>query len=415
MLVKYKLLFILLFGFGILYSQEIENDPDYIKTVILKPNTVNYYAPIMKLGQLFTFSFDDLNADERDYYYKIEHCDIDWNPSNLMESEFLNGYAEERIRDYENSFNTLQYYTHYSVTFPNDDTQIKISGNYLISLLNEDEEVVLTRRFVIYKPEVTVAVAISKSRDLKYYDTKQAVEFTINHSNFTINNANDEIFPVILQNNNWQTAISGLKPQFYRGTQLLYKYNKETSFWAGNEFLYFDSKSIRNPTLNIGRVELGRELYHSYLYTNNERIDQPYTLFEDVNGNFIVRILNNDNSSTDADYSWVHFSLESLEKLGKKEIYVSGNFNNWQLNESNKLTYNLDTKLYETKILLKQGFYNYQYVTKTVDGKISNKDIDGSFYQTENDYTVIVYYKKFGSRYTEVIGVGYGNSTKLIN
>lgn len=413
--IKFNLLFVILFSFSLLSAQEIENDPDYIKTVVLKPSNVNSYAPIMKLGQRFTFSFDDLNADERDYYYKIEHCDLDWKSSNLMESEFIDGYAEDRIQDFENSFNTLQYYTHYTVTFPNDDTRIKITGNYLISLIDEDDQVVLTRRFIIYQPKVTVGVAISKSRDLKYYNTKQAVEFSINHPNLNINNANDEIFPVILQNNNWQTAISGLKPQFYRGTQLLYKYNKETSYWAGNEFLYFDSKSIRNTTLNIGKVELGRELYHSYLYTNEERIDQPYTLFEDINGNFIVRTLNGVNTDLDADYSWVHFSLECLENLKGKEIYVNGNFNNWQLNEANKLTYNLDTKLYETQILLKQGFYNYQYVTQTEDGQISNKDIDGSFYQTENDYTVIVYYKKFGSRYTQVIGVGNGNSSKLIN
>lgn len=415
MLLKFKLLFILLFGVYSASAQEIENDPDYIKTVILKPNTINSYAPIIKLGQQFTFSFDDLNADERDYYYKIEHCDMNWESSNLMESEFIDGYAEERIQDYENSFNTLQYYTHYTVTFPNSDTRIKISGNYIISIINEDDEVVFTRKFTIYQPKVTVGVAVAKSRDLKFYDTKQAVEFSINHPNLLINNADEEIFPVLLQNNNWQTVISGLKPQFYRGTQLLYKYNKETSFWAGNEFLYFDSKSIRNTTLNIGKVELGRDIYNSYLYTNDERIDKPYTLLEDINGNFIVRTLNGENPNLDADYTWVHFSLESLENLNNKEIYVSGTFNNWQLNETNKLTYNLETKLYEAAILLKQGFYNYQYVTKTEDGKISNKDIDGSFYQTENDYTVIVYYKKFGRRYTEVIGVGNGNSRKLIN
>lgn len=412
---KLNLFFVLLFSIGIITAQEVKNDPDYIKTVILKPNAINTYAPILKLGQRFTLSFDDLNADERDYYYKIEHCDTDWNSSNLMESEFIDGYAEERIQNYENSFNTLLYYTHYTVTFPNENTRIKISGNYIISILNEDNEVVLTRRFVVYQSKVTVGVSIAKSRNLKYYDTKQAVEFTINHPNLTINNANEEIIPVILQNNNWQTAISGLKPQFYRGTQLLYKYNKETSFWAGNEFLFFDSKSIRNSTLNIAKVEQGREIYHSYLFTNEERIDKPYTRFEDINGNFIIRTLNGENAATDADYTWVHFSLECLENLDGKDVFVSGNFNNWQLNESNKLTYNLNTKLYETSILLKQGFYNYQYVTRNLEGRISNKDIDGSYYQTENDYTVIVYYKKFGSRFTQVIGVGNGNSSKLIN
>ena len=179
--------------------------------------------------------------------------------------------------------------------------------------------------------------------------------------------------------------------------------------------MYFDSKSIRNTTLNIVRSELEGDLYHSYLYTNDERIDDPYTLFPDVNGNFIIRNLDSNESDLDADYSWVHFSLKSRENLAGKDVYVNGNYNNWQLNAANKLDFNEGSGLYEKTILLKQGFYNFQYVTKNGEGEISNSDIDGSFYQTENDYTVILYYKKYGSRYTSVIGVGFGNSKKINN
>lgn len=411
----FKFLLIILLTYQTSNSQTNISDPIYIKTVILKPASTNSYNSFIRLGEKITLSFDDLNADEYDYSYKIEHCDMNWELSNLMESEFIDGYAEERIRDYENSFNTLQPYTHYKVVLPNENTRLKISGNYIISILDENSDVVFKRKFVVYRPQVRVGVAIFKSRDISYLNTKQAVEFTINHPNLLINNPSEEIFPVIIQNGNWQTAIKGLKPQFYRGTQLLYKYNKETSFWGGNEFLYFDSKSIRNSTLNIAKVELGRELYHSYLYTNEERIDQPYTLFEDINGNFIVRTLNGINQDLDADYSWIHFSLESMENLDGKDIYVQGKFNNWKLDESNKLKYNTQSGSYEANILLKQGFYNYQYVTKNNEGTVSNYDIDGSHFQTENDYTVLVYYKKFGSRYTEVIGIGSGNSQKINN
>jgi hypothetical protein len=151
------------------------------------------------------------------------------------------------------------------------------------------------------------------------------------------------------------------------------------------------------------------------LYTNEERIDHPYTYFKDINGNFIIRNLTSENPTTEADYSWVHFSLSCLENLEGKAVYVSGNFNNWQLNDRNVMKYNTTTGLYEAKILLKQGFYNYQFVTKNREGKISNYDIDGSFYETENDYTVLIYYKGFGSRYTQVIGVGFGNSEKMNN
>jgi hypothetical protein len=405
--------FLILLNTGVVHSQS--SDPDYIKTIILKPALTNTYAPIVKLGQRLMLSFDDLNGDEHRYSYKIQHCSYDWSPSNILESEFIDGYAEDRIRNYENSFNTLQPYTNYQLSLPNESTSIKISGNYIITILNEYDEPVFDRRFIVYEPKVDVGVAIYRSRDISTIQEKQSVEFIVNYPNLRINNPSKEILPVVVQNNNWQTAIEGLKPQFYRGNQLLYKYNKETSFWGGNEFLYFDSKSIRSSTLNIANVALGNELYHTYLYTNEERIGLPYTLNPDINGNFIIRTLKGDNQHTDADYSWVHFSLKCLENLDNKDVYVSGNFNNWQLNDSNRLSYNFDTGLYEGLILLKQGFYNYQFVTKNSVGYVSNYDIDGSHFQTDNDYTVLIYYKKFGNRYDRVIGVGYGNSEKINN
>lgn len=413
----YKLILncLILLFFQVNSAQIIFKDASNIKTIILKPSNLNSFVPIIKLGETLTLSFDDLNADEHTYSYKIEHCDYNWKISTISEYEFIDGYAQDRIRNYENSFNTLQPYTNYVLAIPNESTSIKISGNYILSVLNDDEEIVLKRPFIVYEPSVTVGVSIHRSRDISKIDTQQAVEFIINNPTFRFNNPSEEILPVVIQNNNWQTAITGLKPQFFRGTQLLYKYNKETSFWGGNEFLYLDSKSIRNSTLNIAKVELGKDIYHTYLYTNEERIDQPYTLFPDVNGNFVIRTLEGQNPNTDADYSWVYFSLSCLENLDGKDVYVHGNFNNWQLNDSNKMNYNATTGLYEVKLLLKQGFYNYQYTTKAKNGVISSHDIDGSFYQTENDYTVIIYYNKFGSRYTQVIGVGFGNSEKMNN
>ncbi len=396
------------------YSQKLVFEPTYIKTIILKPSSTNNYAPILKLNDTFELSFDDLQADEKDYYYKIEHCDFDWNTSNLSASEFIEGFNEDRIRDFQNSFNTLQPYTHYQVRFPNENTRIKISGNYLISVLNEDDEIIFQRKLVVYQPKVTVGVSIHKSRNIASIETKQSVEFVINHPNLVINNASEEIKPVILQNDNWQFTTTNLKPQFYRGTQLLYKYDKETSFWAGNEFLYFDSKSIRNSSLHIAKSELGKQLYHTFLYPNEPRTYDPYTLYPDINGNFIIRTLDGENSNTDADYSWVHFTLK-MPKLLNESVYVNGSLNNWKLNATNKLSYNKILGQYEASILLKQGFYNYNFVTLNNNNQISNYEISGSHFQTENNYTVLVYYKKFGARYTQIVGVGYGNSEKLTN
>ncbi len=414
---KYLSYLALLFFTTSIFSQENEDvlEPDFIKTIVLKPTKVNSYAPIIALGSSFIFSFDDLDAEQVDYYYKIEHYTYDWKLSDLSSREFINGYEEDRIRNNKNSFNTLQFFTHYSVIFPNKNTQITKSGNYKISVMDDDDEVLFTRRFVLYESTVDVGVSVHRSRDISSISEKQSVQFIINHPNLLINNPKEEIKTVLLQNNDWNTAIDNLQPQFYRGSQMLYKYTDKMNFWAGNEFHYFDSKSVRNSTVTIARVDSGAELYHTLLYTNVERIDGPYTNYPDLNGNFIVRNVNSDNDALDSDYTWVFFTLESFEDIGDKKIYVNGSFNNWRNDESNELIYNLETRLYEVQILLKQGFYNYQYVTVDENGNNSNHDIDGSFYQTENDYSVLVYYKKFGSRYDSVIGFGQGNSEKIQN
>ncbi len=389
-------------------------DSANIKTVNFRPIAVNSYAPIIRLGERLSLSFDDLLADERDYYYKIVHCDENWEQTDILESEYIDGYAEDRIRNYSNSFNTLIDYTNYKLTIPNEYTRIKISGNYLISIINDDDEVMFKRRFVVYSTKVTVGVSVHKDRNVSKINSHQVVKFSINKPNFRINDPKREIYPVILQNNNWQTAILGLKPQFIRGNQYLYSYNDETRYSGGNEFLYLDTKAIRELSINIANIEKLDDIYNTYLYTDIPRVNQPYTLFEDINGNFVIRTLYGDDPNVEADYSWVHFKLRIINN-SQKEIYLSGNFNNWQLNDENKLVYNEKIDLHEGKLLLKQGFYNYQYVTKNIDGKISNYDISGSHYQTENDYTVLIYYKPFGARYTEVIGAGFGNSRVLMN
>ncbi len=416
-LFKKIVLFSFLFSVNILFSQE-ENDvvePDYIKTIILKPTSANNYAPIIPLHKSFAVSFDDLSDYQSDYYYKIEHYTFDWDLSEMSDREYINGYNEDRIRSFENSFNTLQFFTHYSVTFPNSNTKIIKSGNYKISIMNDEDEIIFTRRFVLYESMVDVGLTVHRSRDLSEINKKQTVQFIINHPTLRINNPKEEIKTVLLQNNNWDTAITNLVPQFYRGSQLLYKYTDKMNFWAGNEFHFFDSKSVRNSTLTIARVDSGPKLYHTLLYTNQERVNRPYTYYPDINGNFVIRNLNSTNSNLEADYTWVFFTLETSEKIENKKIYINANFNNWRVDQANEMIYNSKNGLYEGKILLKQGFYNYQYITVDENENISNHDIDGSFYQTENDYSVLVYYHKFGSRYDSVIGFGQGNSEKIQN
>ncbi|HFS68164.1 MAG TPA: DUF5103 domain-containing protein, partial [Flavobacteriia bacterium] len=358
--------------------------------------------------------FDDTEGDQKDYHYTIIHCTYDWKNSNLNPTDYSNGFAEDRIRNFDNSFNTFLDYTHYELTLPNTQVQLKITGNYLISIYDEYDDLIFTRKFIVYEPKVDVGVSVHKAKKVSNINTKQNVEFTINHPNFRFDNPSQEVKTTLYRNIDWNSKISNVKPQFIRNGQLLYKYDTETTFWAGNEFLFFDTKEYRIATNNIRRSELKNGIFHTRLYVDETRARKPYTYYPDINGNFVIRSLNTENPNFEAEYTQVHFFLD-YSNPDKKEVYVYGAFNNWQLNEENLMHYNEATKLYETSFLFKQGFYNYYYVTLDEDESINIVDVNGSFYQTENDYQVLVYYHKFGAKYDEVIGLGIGNSVNLQN
>ena len=404
-------LFLLLFSSPI-EAQDLEKNkaPQLIKSIQLRPLKVNTFAPLIRLGESISLSFDDLEGDEKNYTYTIVHCDIDWQQSRISSTEYLNGLATDNIRNYKNAFNTYQAYTHYELLISGD--KLELSGNYIIQIKDDLDELIFTRRFMVYEPKVTVGVSAHKSRVIEKFNTHQNLQFTVNTGSFKINNPSDEIKINLYQNNDWNTLIKDIKPQFYSGTQLLYKYTDKSLFEGGNEFLFFDTKNIRTATNNVYKARL-EEVYHSYLYLDEVRKTKPYTYYPDINGNFVVRMINDGTAITEADYSWVHFSLK-YPFNEETEMYVYGSFNDWQLTNANKMTYNKGQDIYEAKILFKQGFYNYKYVTKT-STDLELNTISGSFYQTENKYTILVYFSEFGSRYDRLIGIGEANSKILQN
>ncbi len=398
---KIYLFLFFLITFNVSHSQNI-------KTIQLRPkHSINQYAAMVKLGQVLELSFDDLDADNKEYKYKVEHMTHDWKPSNLTSNQYIDGFDENEIFDISNSFNTLQPYTHYSVDIPNQNTIITKSGNYLISVLDEDYEVVFSRRCVFYEDITTVGVAVFRSRDTKSNNQKQTVQFVVNHPTLAINNPEQEINVSVIQNYNWNTSINDIQPVFIKPQQLVYNHTFKTNFWGGNEFLNFDSKHIRSTSLNIAKTER-KDIYNSYLYTNEPKANKTYTYNPDINGQFVVRTLEADDANTEADYSLVHFSLDAFEPYENKDVYIYGAFNNFQLTDENIMKYNSVDRIYQAAILFKQGFYNYSYATLNKNNKVNLHEIDGSFFQTENEYTVIVYYKPFGEIYDRVIGVGSG-------
>ena len=255
---------------------------------------------------------------------------------------------------------------------------------------------------------------IKRARDLRLIDEKQVVQFFVNSPNLLLRNPKQTVKTLVLQNSNLKTAITDLVPQYTMGNELIYKYDIEASFGGGNEFLAFDNKDERSASNGVRSISL-TDVYENYLFTNIPRNNRPYTYNPDINGNFVVRNIDARNQNIEAEYVRMHFNLQYYEDLGDKEIHVYGNFNNWTIDGSTYLTYDSTSDSYRNSRLFKQGFYNYKYVLVNRDGSIDDGAISGDFWQTENDYTVVVYYRDLGARYDRIIGMGRANSTTITN
>ena len=389
--------------------------PPNIKTIIFKSDSGFNQFPILEQGGLIRLSFDDLNASEDDYYYKITYHNFDWSDSVLFENEFIDGIDNIRLADYETSFNTLQRYTHYRLTLPNPSTKFKLSGNYMVHIYDRNDNLQFSRRFIYLKPEISVTANVYRTRDLNYFQTHQNIKFEISQNNLgSIQNFQQNLNVVLIQNDQWSNIISGIQPQFKNSKVLKYRYDIETSFEAGNEYLFFDTKDLRTTGQNISFINLG-DLYESYLYTDVPRKNNPYSFFQDLNGDYQIRtVMGNQNSEIEADYSWIHFTLAARIELPETDIYVLGNFNNYEPSAENIMSYNKALEAYETKVLIKQGFYNYKYFANTNSGWQPNL-ISGNFSETENSYKILVYYRAPGEIYDQLIGLGKTDSNSLLN
>ena len=390
--------------------------PFNIKTVAFTQNE-QVSVPLFSLNDPFRLEFDDLYGNEANYYYEIIHCDYDWRPSQLAKAEYLTGFDNQRIQEYTNSFNTLQLYSHYKLSFPNRFTQFRVSGNYVIRILNEEKAIVFSRRFILYENLVSVPLQVRRARNVAQIEQKQNLDFAVRSNNIVFQNPLKNVKILLMQNGRFDNAIYNIKPQYTIANDLIYKYDAETQFWAGNEFLFFENKDIRAANNYIAKVRSEQDgIYYAQLYTHEARASKPYTFAPDINGSFLVNNINATNVEVEADYAWVYFTLSAPGIPLRKDIYINGMFNNYALLPENRMDYNAETGLYEKALMIKQGFTNFQYVVADKVLKIDYENaVDGNFYQTENNYFAIVYYRENNARYDRVIGKGVANSIDITN
>jgi hypothetical protein len=387
-----------------------------VRTILVCKQGFEMSPPIIQLNsdEHLEISFDDLGQDIKRYKFTILHCEADWRTSpDLSVTDFINGYREENIDQYAYSYNTTVRYTHFSATFPTSGMKPRISGNYMLQVYEDDtSHIVFTHRFMVVEPSSLVAEGkVVQSSRMSDRFAMQQVDFVVLLNGFQVTDVQREIKVVVQQNGRWDNALFLSKPRFARSGELDYRYDESICFSGGNQYRSFDTKSLVYQSERVAHISYDT-LYQVSLLPDQLRSFKNYSFEKDLNGRFYIKNEDHaENSSTEADYALVHFFLPYPALLTTGDFYLLGDFAGWNFTDGNRLKFNFDRKGYELNLLLKQGFYNYLYVLKEKSKTTADESlIEGSHWETENDYTVLVYFHETGSQYDRLLSVNFINS-----
>lgn len=372
---------------------------------------------IFNSDEQLRLSFDQLDEDYQLWQYTVIHCDALWQPTDLWQNEYIDGFTEGYIRDYAYSYNTLQEYTHYELVFPNNEFKFTLPGNYLLKVYPEGapDRPIITRRFMVVDQRVSIAATVKQSSVVDQYFTHQEVQFSVLNAAYPILDPR-ELKVVILQNDRWDNAIWGLEPLMLRHDEIDYHYTDgRNAFEGGNEFRYFDIKSLRYHSERVAAIESRRDGYLVTLLPDAPRSFKPYVTYGDINGKFLIKTEDAPNVNVEGEYVWVDFLLPYQAPFSDGGVYIIGELTQWQFTGlanapraaygKAQMKYNFARQGYEARLYLKQGYYNYLYgFLPNGSAKATLALLEGSHYQTRNRYTILVYYREQGSRFDRLIG-----------
>lgn len=400
------------------FSGDIELDDriyeDNIKTVLLFAASDDPQRPARLIGPAilpldserpFMLEFDDLRAQYRGFRAKLIHCNADWSPSALSEIEYTYEYNNFPITDFAQSFSTKIPYFHYRFEVP----RVKVSGNYVLVVFSERERrPVLTRRLMYVEPRIRIDAQARFSQGIREQLTDQQIDFSIDHKGYPLVAPQTDLKVVIRQNFRWDKSKTGFKPTQVRpfDETLQYQFfNLENSFPGGNEFRYFDSRTLAARGFGIYEIERREEHTRLILALDRPRIQRAYIQMDDLNGQYVVDQRESQNGSTEADYTPVLFTLQ-IPEIAEADVYVNGGFQLWQLTDQNRMSYDPTLQAYTAELLVKQGVVNYCYTVapRRANAKTEESAIEGNYGPTENDYDILVYFRPPAGRADQLIG-----------
>lgn len=380
-----------------------------IRTVLLRNASWELSVPVIEKGsaERLELHFDDLGMQPRRLGYTLVHCDVAWRNSGLATQEYLDGFGSGMVRESAASFNTTCDYRHYQLLFPEEECRPLISGNYALVVYEEDDpsRIILTRRFFITEQAVQLSGRVKQPSPGEFMDTGQQLEFTVDYNTSLVSDPFRELTVVIRQNDHTEQILRHDNTVLSSTGKLVYQDHPGTLFMGGNEYRTVDFKSLKYLAENISSIDFRHPWYHVYLKTDEVRAHKPYFYKADFNGGFFIAREKADDKHVEGDYAYVHFSCAAPASYAGENLWITGGFCNWELEEGNRMVFNPQRNCFEVSLLLKQGFYDYCYVmTDPLTGKPDAAILEGSYYETRNAYAIRVYYHDRRNRYDRLVG-----------
>ncbi|MCB0709585.1 MAG: DUF5103 domain-containing protein [Chitinophagaceae bacterium] len=368
--------------------------------------------PVYKLNSSdqLELNFDDLDANVKSYYYCFQLCDYNWNPVDISPFLYIKGFTQQRISTYRYSSIALTRYTHYQAIVPDRSTTLTMSGNYILKVYldGDTSKLVFTKRMLVLEQKASISGQVVQPFTPQLFKTHQKIQFNANINGLNTFSAAQQIKVVVLQNNRWDNAIKDIRPTFVRGNTLEYSTENSCVFPGGKEWRWLDLRSFRLQSDRVQKADYNKTSTNIYLFTDADRSGQRYVYFKDLNGMYLIETYETINPYWQGDFATVYFSLATPDgkPYADKDIYLAGQLTNYEFNDKTKMTFNEAKGVYEVTAFLKQGYYNYTYIAVDKNNPAQKRDLEGDYWETENDYTILMYYKSFTDRTDQLIGVG---------